>query len=360
MKAAICRSFDAPLTIEDVTLAPPQKYEVRVKLKACAICHSDIIFAEGGWGGDLPAIYGHEAAGIVAEIGEGVETVKIGDHVVATLIRACGACPHCGRGQEVICEETFPLDDQSPIKDRDGTSLTHGMRIGAFAEEVTVHQSQVVAIDKDIPLDAASLLACGVITGYGAVTNTADMPAGAHAVIIGCGGVGLNTVQGAAHRGGASVIAIDLADDKLEAAKSFGATHIINPSREDAAARIAEITAGKGADYVFITVGVKQALDGADQYLGRGGTVVVVGIPPSGVDAIYDPATLASWSQKILGSKMGSSIIRDDVPALAALYKEGKLKLDELITGRFTLEEINEAIASTKAGKALRNVIVFD
>ena len=341
MKAAICRSFDAPLTIEDVTLAPPQKHEVRVKLKACAICHSDIIFAEGGWGGDLPAVYGHEAAGIVEEVGEGVDTVKVGDHVVATLIRACGSCPHCGRGQEVICEATFPLDDQSPIKDQSGTSLGHGMRIGAFAEEVTVHQSQVVSIDKDIPLDAASLLACGVITGYGAVTNTANMPAGAHAVIVGCGGVGLNTVQGASHRGGASITAIDLADDKLEAAKTFGATHTINPSKEDAAARIAEITGGKGADYVFITVGVKQALDGADAYLGRGGTVVVVGIPPTGVDAIYDPATLASWSQKILGSKMGSSIIRDDVPVLAQLYKDGKLKLDELITGRYTLEEIN-------------------
>ncbi len=360
MKAAICRAFGEPLVIEDIALAAPGPHDIRVAVKACAICHSDITFAEGGWGGDLPAVYGHEAAGIVLEAGSAVANVKPGDHVVVTLIRYCGTCHYCARGSQVMCEEVFDLDRATPVSDAAGAPLTHGMRTGAFAEEVTVHASQAVAIDKAIPFDAASLLACGVITGYGAVTRTAGLKPRDSAVVIGCGGVGINAIQGAVLSGAGTIVAVDLSDTKLETARRLGATHVINPAREDAAAAAHAILGPHGADHVFVTVGAKPALDSAFSYIAKEGQVIVVGMPPSGIFAEYDPATLAAWNQTVKGSKMGSARIAEDIPALAAAYLEGTLKLDELISGRYPLEDINEAMASVKTGEALRNVIVFE
>lgn len=360
MKAAICRQFGKPLLIEDITLAAPGPHEIRVSIKACAICHSDITYAEGGWGGDLPAIYGHEAAGVVREAGPAVSNVKQGDHVVVTLIRSCGSCHYCARGSQVMCEEVFDLDKVSPVTDASGATIAHGLRTGAFAEEVVVHASQAVAVDKDLPFDVASLLACGVITGYGAVVHTSGLKAGEHAVVIGCGGVGLNAIQGAALSGAASVAAIDLEDSKLEAARRFGATHTINPKTDDAREAVMAITDRRGADYVFVTVGAKPALDGAFDFIKKEGTVIVVGMPPSGIFTQYDPGVLAAWNQTVKGSKMGSSRIAEDIPALITLYREGRLKLDELISGRYRLDQINEAMASVKRGEALRNVILFE
>ena len=273
-RAAVCREFGAPLTIENVELAEPGPGEIRVKIKACAICHSDIFYWEGAWGGDLPAVYGHEAAGIVEAVGPGVTRVKAGDPVVATLIRSCGFCPSCSGGVPVFCEEVFDLDRESPLKDRDGATIVHGMRIGAFAEHVVVHHSQVAPIPADMKLDVASLIACGVLTGFGAVVNTADVGTGASVVVIGCGGVGLNSVQGARVAGAAPIIAVDVAEGKLEAARAFGATHAINAKPEDVAARVAEITDGRKADFVFVTVGVARrggAGDLADETQRRDG-----------------------------------------------------------------------------------------
>jgi S-(hydroxymethyl)glutathione dehydrogenase / alcohol dehydrogenase len=360
MKAAICRQFGIPLVIEDIALAAPGPNDIRVRVKACAICHSDITYAEGGWGGDLPAVYGHEAAGIVLEVGRAVRNMHPGDHVVVTLIRSCGTCHYCARGSQVMCEEVFDLDRASPISDISGATVTHGLRTGAFAEEVVVHASQAVTIPEDLPFDIASLLACGVITGYGAVVHTAGLKPGEHAVIVGCGGVGLNAIQGAALSGAASVTAIDLEDSKLEAARRFGATHTVNPKKQDAREAIMALTERRGADYIFVTVGAKPALDGAFDFIKKEGSVIVVGMPPSGIYAQYDPGILAAWNQTVKGSKMGSSRIAEDIPALVALYKQGRLKLDELISGRYPLEGINEAIAAVKHGAALRNVIVFD
>lgn len=360
IRAAVCRSFDAPLTIESVTLADPGPDELSVAVKACAICHSDIIYAEGGWGGELPMVLGHEAAGIVEETGPGVTGVAPGDHVVVTLIRSCGGCHYCSGGQQVLCETVFPLDTRSPLKSQGGTAITHGLRTGAFAEKVVVEKSQVAKIPKDIAFDSASLLACGVITGFGAVTNTAKIPAGSHVAVIGCGGVGLNAIQGAVAAGAGTITAIDLSDMKLDAAKRFGATLGLNPAHGSPRDALMTVTEGRGADFVFVTVGAKAALDGASQYITRNGTIVVVGMPPTGVMAEYDPGLLAGWNQKIVGSKMGSSTIARDIPHLVSLYREGRLRLDELITGRYGLDDINAAIASTKKGEALRNVIVFD
>jgi len=360
IRAAVCREFNAPLAIETVTLADPGPGEVKVAVKACAICHSDIIYAEGGWGGDLPMVLGHEAAGVVEAVGPGVAGVAPGDHVVVTLIRSCGTCHYCSGGHQVLCEEVFPLDATSPISNGNGEAMVHGLRTGAFAEKVVVEKSQIAVIPKEIAFDAASLLACGVITGFGAVTRTAQVPKGSHVAVIGCGGVGLNAVQGALAAGAQTIIALDLSSDKLEAAKRFGATLALDPADPGHREALLAATGGRGVDFVFVTVGAKPAMDGASQYISKNGAIVIVGMPPSGVMGEYDPGTLAGWGQRIIGSKMGSAQVARDIPDLVSLYQSGRLKLDELVTGRFALDGINEAIASTKRGEALRNVIVFD
>jgi S-(hydroxymethyl)glutathione dehydrogenase/alcohol dehydrogenase len=358
-RAAVCRAFGAPLTIETIDLAEPGPGEVLIETAACAICHSDIFFIDGAWGGDLPAVYGHEAAGVVQAVGAGVTRLKPGDHVVATLIRYCGFCPACAEGAPVFCEEVFPLDRQTPLSDPAGKPIVHGLGTGAFAEHMVVDASQAIAIPKDMKLDAASLIACGVLTGMGAVVNTASVKAGSSAVVIGCGGVGLNAIQGARLAGCLAIIAVDVDPAKLKAAREFGATHGVDARREDVAARVAEITGGRKADTVFVTVGVKGAAEQAVSLMKRNGATVLVGMPPSGVTATIDPAWLAAYGQRILGSKMGSARPLIDVPKIVALYREGRLKLDELITARYPLEAINEAVASSRTGAALRNVIVF-
>jgi Zn-dependent alcohol dehydrogenase len=358
-RAAVCRAFGQPLTIEEIELAEPGPGELRVKIKACAICHSDIFYADGAWGGDLPAVYGHEAAGVVEAVGSGVKRVKVGDPVVATLIRSCGFCDACAGGGPVYCEEVFPLDEATPLHDANGKPIVHGMRTGAFAEHAIVEESQVAKIPAELAFDAASLIACGVITGFGAVVNTAKVPTGASVVVIGCGGVGLNSVQGARIAGAAPIIAVDVADAKLEAARKFGATHGVNARTENVVERVVALNGGKKVDYVFVTVGVAGAAEQAISLLRKQGAAVIVGMPPSGVAANFDPGWLAADGQRILGSKMGSARLPVDVPHIVELHREGRLKLEELISGRFRLEDINEAIASARSGAALRNVIVF-
>ena len=360
MKAAVCHAFSQPLVIEDIRLANPGPDEVEVEVKACAICHSDITFAEGHWGGELPAVFGHEAAGIVSRIGTGVEHLKPGDHVVVTLIRYCGDCHYCNQGSQVMCETRFDLDEQGPITAKDGGPVYQSMRTGAFAERILVHHSQMVKIPKSLPFASASLLACGVITGFGAVVNTAKVKPGQNVIIVGCGGVGLNAIQGAAHAGAAMIIAIDLSDNKLSDARDFGATHGINSTREDAVKQVSTLTAGRGADFVFVTGGAPAAFNEAFSYITKNGTVVVVGMPPTGVMAAYDPGTLAAWNQRVIGSKMGEAVISHDIPRLVQAYQQGELLLDELISNTYPLTEINKAIAEVKSGMVKRNVIVFD
>ncbi len=359
MKAAICYEFGMPLVIEEVVLDPPQTNEVRVKLSACAICHSDIHYMDGAWGGTLPAIYGHEAAGIVTEVGPGTTLGKPGDRVIATLIRSCRRCFFCERGEPHMCETTFRLDKQSPLSTKAGQPIQQALRTAAFAEEVVVHESQIVQVPPDMPMDSASLIACGVITGYGAVVNTARVPVGSSVVVIGTGGVGLNSVQGAALAGATPLIAIDLLESKLEAAKIFGATHGINATKGNVVEQVQMLTNGRGADYVFVTVGNDKAMHQGMALVRRAGTLVLVGMPASGVKLIIEAADFADAGQHVMGSKMGSTRLRVDVPKLVALYQDGRFKLDELITKRYPLEEINDAVSAVKRGEALRNVIVF-
>jgi Zn-dependent alcohol dehydrogenase len=359
MKAAVCYEFGKPLVIEDVVLDPPQANEVRIALAACAICHSDILYMDGAWGGRLPAIFGHEAAGVVAEIGPGVSLAEVGDPVVVTLIRSCGRCFFCDKGEPHLCETTFRLDKQGPLHTRYGQPIKQALRTAAFAEEVVVHESQIVQVPAEVPMDSASLLACGVITGYGAVVNTARVPAGSSVVVIGAGGVGLNSVQGAALSAATPLIAVDLLDSKLEVARSLGATHAINAAKENVVERVRALTAGRGADYVFVTVGSGEAMHQGMELLRKAGTIVLVGMPATGVKLSIEAVNFAGDGQHMMGSKMGSTRLRLDVPKLVELYQEGRLKLDELVTKRYPLEEINEAVAAVKRGEALRNVIVF-
>jgi S-(hydroxymethyl)glutathione dehydrogenase / alcohol dehydrogenase len=359
MKAAVCRSFGQPLEIEELAITEPGAGELKVRLAACAICHSDITLVDGGWGGELPAVYGHEASGIVDSIGSGVSGIAPGDHVVVTLVRSCGSCHYCNQDIETQCDATFHLDDHSPLSGPGGEAVWQGLNTGAFAEQVLVEQSQVCVIPRDVPLDAASILACGVLTGFGAVANTAAIKPGSLVAVMGCGGVGINSIQGAVHRGASRIIAMDLLDEKLALARQFGATHTVNSADPDSTQQVIELSEGRGVDYVFVTVGAKSAIEQSLGMLARAGTAVIVGMPASGVLAQYDPGEFAAMGQRIIGSKMGSANVSRDIPELIQLYQAGSLKLDELISGRYALEDINDAIASVKRGEALRNVVIF-
>ena len=357
MRAAICTGFGRPFEIADVTLARPGPGEVRCAVRAVAVCHSDVIFADGGWGGALPAVYGHEAAGEVLETGPEVGHLRPGDRVVITMVRHCGACPACARGLRGSCETAFPLDDASPIRGPDGP-VGHGLGTGAFAEEVVVHASQLVPMGPDLGFEQAALLACGVITGWGAVANSAAMPAGSDAVVVGTGGVGLNAVQAAAHRRARRVIAVDLAEDKLDAAEAFGATHRVNAGAEDPVERVRAITAGRGADFVFVTVGAASAFDQSYAMLAPGGASVLVGVAALGAVSRFDPVRLTSGSHRIIGSKLACDPARD-IPELIRLHGAGRLALDPLITARYPFERINDAIDAARAGRGLRNVVTI-
>jgi S-(hydroxymethyl)glutathione dehydrogenase / alcohol dehydrogenase len=360
MKAAVCREFGQPLVIEEVKLAPPGAGEVKVKLSACAICHSDIIFMDGGWGGNLPQIFGHEASGTVTAIGEGVKNTKPGDKVIVTLIRSCGHCATCESGEPYICSTPYPQDSTQQISGSAGEKIFKGLKTGGFAEYAVVDQSQIVIIPDSVPMDSASLLSCGVITGLGAVVNTASVPFGSSVGIIGCGGVGLNAVQGAALVGANPILAIDLIDAKLKTALDFGATHISNPLTAKVKEDALSITSGAGLDYVFVAAGNIKAFEQGLELLSLSGTMVLVGMPPNGHSLDVDVGTVANNGQKILGSKMGSTRLRVDIPRLIDLYVQGRLKLDELVTKRYPLEQINEAVDAVRQDKALRNVIIFD
>jgi Zn-dependent alcohol dehydrogenase len=358
IKAAVCHAFGEPLVIEEITIRPPELGEVEVDIDAVAICQSDISYAEGGFGGTLPAVYGHEAAGRVTRIGETVTGLNVGDTVVVTLIRACGACPSCQTARPVTCETPYDAT-KGPIQTADGEALFQGLNAGAFAEKVVVHHSQVVRVPETMPMDSAALLACGVITGVGSAVNVAKVRPGQTVVVIGAGGVGLNAIQGARIAGAAKIIAVDMSEEKLEMAKDFGATHGVLASEAKPWSIARKLGGGRGADAVLVTVGIAPVYDAAPRYLAPGGNVIMVGLPHATDKASYSPLGMANASQGILGTMMGDTVISRDIPWMVDMYEQGRLKLDELISNRFTLEQINEAIASTKSGADKRNVIML-
>jgi Zn-dependent alcohol dehydrogenase len=358
-RAAVCHRFAEPLAIERVTLDPPGRDEVRLRVTACAICHSDIAYADGAWGGPLPAVFGHEACGVVLETGPGVESPRIGERVVVSLVRSCGTCARCREGAPALCSARFRLDDGSPIQLAGGGRAVQGLRCGAFAEEAVVHSSQAVAIPAGVPDASACLIACAVMTGMGAAVNDAGVTPGTRVAVIGAGGVGLNAVQGAALAGAAQVIAVDVAAAKLAAAAALGATATVDASTDDMVECVLAETAGAGADAVIVTAGAATAVGQGLACLRRGGTLVCVGMPPDGQPAQFDAGALAHDGKRIVGSKLGSSRPAADIPHIAALYLEGRLRLDELVTATYPLEDINAAIAAMRRGEAIRNVIVL-
>lgn len=357
IKAAVCTAFGEPLVIETLHLAAPGAGEIQVKLDAVAICHSDITFADGGWGGDLPAVYGHEAAGRVTHLGDGVTDLAVGDPVLVSLIRACGTCPSCSTGRPVLC--TTPPAEPAPLARPDGTPVVQSMNCGAFAEAVTVKRVQVAKLPEDMPMASASLLSCGVITGVGAAVHTAGIRAGETVVVIGAGGVGLNAIQGARIAGAARVIAVDMVASKLDDALEFGATDGILADQGKPWSQLRKI-APNGADVVIVSVGAIPVYDTAPKYLGFGGRMVAVGMPHSGSEATYMPDTISYMGQEFRGSKMGDVVLSRDIPWMIDLYQQGRLQLDSLVSNTWRLDQINEAIADTKTGAARRNVIVFD
>ncbi len=357
MRAAVCREFGRPLVVEDLRLAPAGPSDVRVEVAACAVCYSDIHYAEGSWGGTLPAVYGHEAAGTVVEVGSEVSNTRPGDRVALSLIRSCGACAQCGRGCEVFCEAGLG-PSAGRLSTAGGAPVQAGLNCGAFAQEAVVHCSQVVPLPAEIEWAAAALLGCGVITGIGAVLNTSSVDVSSTVAVIGAGGVGLNAVQGARLAGAPLILAVDVSDAKLATARSLGATHTANASG-DVAAAVRRATGRAGVTHALVTVGWAAAIRSAVDLLLPGGELVIVGMPALGTSLVIDPLELADSGRRILGSKMGSARLRPDLERIFAWYRSGALKLDELVSGVHPLEHINEAISDVKEGSAIRNVIAM-
>lgn len=357
VKAAVCYEYGRPLVVEDVRLEPPGRNEVEVRMEACAICHSDIHIMDGEWHYEVPLIAGHEAAGTVTALGADVEGLELGNRVVVSLLWSCRRCRHCLEGEPYLCIGDHPLELHSKFTNLDGTELNRALRVGGFAEYTVVHETQVVKVPAAMPIVSAALLACGVITGLGAVVNTAGFQFGRSVAVVGCGGVGLNTVQGAILAGATQVIGVDIESHKLEMARVFGATHVVHAGETDPVQAVMELSAG-GVDYVFVVVGVSRLLEQAADMLCQGGRVIQVGMPPER-DTFTFTGQRFMGQRSLKGSSMGGTNFQRDVPKLMDLYRQDRLKLDELVTCTYPLEQINEAIAAVAEPTTLRNVITF-
>jgi len=324
------------------------------------VCHSDLHFQNGSYPYQLPAVLGHESAGIVEAVGQDVTYVKPGDHVITCLSAFCGHCEYCLTGHMSLCHEPElqrPLDQPQRLS-KHGESLSQFLNVSSFAEYMLVHEHAIVRIREDMPLDRAALIGCGVTTGVGAVIHTAKVEPGSSVAVIGCGGVGLSAINGAAIAGAAQVIAIDMVQSKLDLARKFGATHVINSAEVDVKEAVRELTSG-GVHYSFEAVGLKQTAEQAFKILARGGTATIIGMIPVGTTIeIHGPEFL--MERKLQGSNMGSNRFRVDMPRFIDFYLQGKLHLDDLISRRIRLEDVNEGLAALKTGEVARSVIMFD
>ncbi len=356
------RGVDDPLLIEDVVLAEPGPYEVLIKTAAAGLCHTDLRFMEGSFPLPLPAVLGHESAGVVEQVGESVTHVAPGDHVITFLTVFCGSCSFCLTGRSYVCdnrEATQRGPDQPPRILVNGEPAHQFLDLGSFSEKMLVHEHAVVKIAEEMPLDRASLLGCGVATGLGAVFNTAGVRPGEAAVVVGCGGVGLSAIQGARIAGANTIIAVDLIDEKLSLAKSLGATHLINATSGTALEQVLEITNGLGVHHAFEAIGSTQTAELAFSMLRRGGTATVIGLIPSG-EKVSVPSDDLFWEKKLQGSVMGSSRFKIDIPRYVEMYLDGRLDLDNMISNRLELADINDGFARIRSGQGARNVVMFD
>ena len=362
MKAAVMRANNAPLELEDVQIDSPGPGEVLVKTVASGICHSDLTVLEGGLPLPPPCILGHEPAGIVEQVGDGVGDFAPGDHVIGCLSSWCGVCKFCTAGRPYLCPQQFagrPAGSKSRLSNQDGEPIFQFANLSSFAETMLCPERSLVKIRDDMPLDRASLIGCGVTTGLGAALNTVDIPAGASVVIIGCGGVGLSELQGARIGGAGKIIAVDTKVWKLDLAQKLGATDCVDATAGDPVGAVQELTGG-GADFVFECIGLVPTVQQAVAMTGRGGTTVLVGVVPIMETAAISPADLTLQEKKITGSFMGSNRFRFDMPKYIEFYLDGRLHLDEMISSRIKLDQVNDGLDLMRKGEAARQVIVFD
>ncbi len=361
MKAAFLESAPGDLVIvDDVETDAVGPREVLVQTKAAGVCHSDLHYMQGKYRTRLPTVVGHEAAGVVLEVGRDVTHVKPGDHVVTCLSVFCGTCEYCTSGRLVLCAKRGTRRGRGEPQrlKRGGQDINQFLDLSSFAERMLVHENAVAKIDEDVPLDRAALLGCGVTTGLGAVFRTAQVRGGSSVAVIGCGGVGLNVIQGAMLAGAGRVIAVDMNAAKLELARSFGATDTVDGTEGDVLEQIKALT-GDGVDYSFEAIGLKPTTEQAFAMLRPGGTATVVGMIALGT-SIELPGVDFMYEKRIQGSLMGSNQFRTDIPRYARLYQQGRLKLDELVSARIPLEQVNEAFEQMQQGSVARSVIVFD
>lgn len=361
MKAAVMRSTGAPLVIEDIDIADPAAHEVVVRTAAVGVCHSDLHIIDGTIPIQPPIVLGHEPAGIVEEVGSEVHAFAPGDHVIGCLSVFCGQCDYCASGRSYLCggEATVRKPDEAPRLSKDGEPIYQMTHLGAFAERMLVHENALVKIREDMPLDRAALIGCGVTTGLGAALNTAKIRPGQTAAVIGCGGVGLSIIQGCRIAGAKQIVAVDTAEWKLDLAKTLGATDGILVGEGDARKRVMELSGG-GVDFAFEAIGTAATAKQAVGMVRTGGTAVFVGIVPIGTNVELHAADIVLRGKSILGCMMGENQFRVDMPNYVELYLNGTLKLDEMISARLPLEQVNEAFESMRKGTAARSVIVFD
>jgi S-(hydroxymethyl)glutathione dehydrogenase / alcohol dehydrogenase len=362
-KAAVHYEAGQGLEIEQLEVLPPRSGEVLVRYVASGVCHSDLHHIQGKVPHVTPVVFGHEGAGIVEAVGPNVTTVRVGDHVLTSYIPSCGRCPWCVVGRPNMCD----LRDIPRYLMHDGTSrfrkgnqeIYQYLQVSTYADRSVVPEVSVIPIRKDAPLDVICLVSCGVMTGAGSVMNRAKVTPGSSVAVFGCGGIGLNAIQMAAIMGAAKIIAVDVFDQKLEWSREFGATHLVNASKEDAVARIHEICGRGGADYAIEAVGVQQTMEQAFNAIHRGGTAVMIGVAPTGTRLSIDPMMLLQ--ERILtGTSFGSSRQRVDLPFIVDLFMDGKYKLRELISQQIELEDINRAYEQLEAGEVRRSVIRYE
>ncbi|MCS6765424.1 MAG: Zn-dependent alcohol dehydrogenase [Candidatus Protistobacter heckmanni] len=362
-KAVVCREIGKPVVVEEILVEAPRRGELMIKLSACGVCHGDLSATNGTIPFPPPVVLGHEGAGVVVAVGEGVSDYAVGDHVVSSFVSMCGKCRYCQTGRPQLCDQAAraaaPLPDGT-VRTRDlaGNPLSVFSGCGVMAEYATLHADNVVKIDQQMPLDRAALIGCGVMTGVGAAVNTAQVDPGSVTVVFSCGGVGLSAIQGCHIAGARMIVAVDTSDAKLEMARQFGATHTLNSRNEENPAKALLKLTG-GADFAFECVGSGEVVALAYGVLGKGGTAVVVGVANPKDTTSIRTASLTFGEKTLTGSYFGSARPRQDFPRLIGLYRAGRLKLDELITRTYSIDEAPQAFEDMQAGRNARGVIVF-
>ena len=363
IKAAVLYEPNTPMVVETIDLDEPQEGEVLVRIVAAGVCYSDYHIMKGEWSHPLPAVLGHEGAGVVERVGSGVTRVAPGQNVILNFRANCGICHYCIIGRPVLCNgidsPRNTMFDGSSRLSKDGQTIHHFARTACFAEFAVVPESGAVPVRADMPLDKGCLVGCAVMTGVGSVINTARIEAGSSVAVIGCGGIGLNAVQGAVLGGAGEIIAVDLLDNKLEYAREFGATHLVNSGNGDAVEQVVELTGG-GVDSAFEAIGNVHTINQAYQMLAPGGTAVVVGMAPENDEVSINALSFPRTEKAIVGSWYGGARPWVDLPKITDLYLSGKLKIDPLISRTYSLDEINIAYDALAAGEVARSIIVFE